>query len=301
MVDGEMIPTIKCPKILGVTFDSSYTFSPHATAICNKVKSRNKVLKSLAGSTWGADKETLLTTYKAIGRSVVSYAAPVWSCQRCDTQWNNIQICQNAALRTATGCLLSSHVDHLDQETKILPVRRHNYMLSKQYLLGCYRRNHPNHHLVDRYPPPRSLKVDLHDLEREVQRYKREPLDQAGLNNIHADTVADALIGYRVNVVLGERPPPIAPEEIDLPRQTRVVLAQLRSGRCSRLNSHRARIDADVQDVCPDCNQGPHDTRHLFNCPARPTRLRPRSLWTHPILVAEFLGLDTQQNQADER
>uniref|UniRef100_A0A1I8NZT9 Reverse transcriptase domain-containing protein n=1 Tax=Stomoxys calcitrans TaxID=35570 RepID=A0A1I8NZT9_STOCA len=57
MVDGEMIPTIKCSKVLGVTFDSSYTFCPFATTICDKIKSRNKVLKSLAGNTWGADKE----------------------------------------------------------------------------------------------------------------------------------------------------------------------------------------------------------------------------------------------------
>ncbi|XP_059220512.1 uncharacterized protein LOC106092951 [Stomoxys calcitrans] len=195
--------------------------------------------------------------------------------------------------------------DHLHKETKILPGQRHNYKLSEQYLLGCCRRDQPNNHLVDRYPPPRSLKLDLHDLERDVQRYKREPLDQAayqaGLDNIHADTVADAVNSYRVNVVLGERPPPIVPKKIDLHRQTRGVLVQLRSGRCSRLNFYRARIDADLQDVFPDCNQGPHDTRHLFICPARPTGLRPRSLWTHPILVAEFLGLDTQQNQADER
>lgn len=33
--------------------------------------SRNKVLKPLAGSTWGADRETLLISYKAVCRSVV--------------------------------------------------------------------------------------------------------------------------------------------------------------------------------------------------------------------------------------
>ena len=83
-----------------------FKFSAQATAICDKMKSRNKVLKALAGSSWGADKETLLTSYNAIGRSVVSYAAPVWSANTSATQWKHIQTCQNAALRTATGCLL---------------------------------------------------------------------------------------------------------------------------------------------------------------------------------------------------
>ncbi|XP_075146473.1 uncharacterized protein LOC142236393 [Haematobia irritans] len=150
---------------------------------------------------------------------------------------------------------------------------------------------------MDTQPPPRNVRVDIHNLEREIQRYKREPLDQAayqaGLNRIHEDTVAEAVRSYKVNPVLGVRPPPIAPEERDLPRQTRVVLAQLRSGKCSRLNSYLSVIDSSVADVCPVCNQGPHDTRHLFSCPAKPTRLTTRSLWTHHTLVAEFLDLPT--------
>lgn len=39
------------------------------------------VLKAVAGRTWGKGKETLIKTYKAIGRSNLNYAAPVWSPQ----------------------------------------------------------------------------------------------------------------------------------------------------------------------------------------------------------------------------
>ena len=102
-VNGVQIPTTKNPKILGVTFDPLFSFNAHTTAIRDKLINRNKVLKSLAGSTWGADKETLLTTYKAIGRSVVNYAAPEWTTNVCETQWRKVQTCQNVALRTATG------------------------------------------------------------------------------------------------------------------------------------------------------------------------------------------------------
>ena len=79
LVDGVQIPTTNYPRILGVTLDSLFRSSAHATAICDRLRSRNNVLKSVAGSTWGTDKETLLTSYKAIGRSVANYAAPVWS------------------------------------------------------------------------------------------------------------------------------------------------------------------------------------------------------------------------------
>ncbi|XP_073847519.1 uncharacterized protein [Musca autumnalis] len=49
------------------------------TTTCDKLRCRNKVLKFLADSTWGANKETFLTTYNAIGRYVVSNVVPVWS------------------------------------------------------------------------------------------------------------------------------------------------------------------------------------------------------------------------------
>ena len=44
-----------------------------------RVKSRSKILKAIIGSTEGKDKDTLLDTYNAIGRSLIEYAVPVWT------------------------------------------------------------------------------------------------------------------------------------------------------------------------------------------------------------------------------
>ena len=62
----------KKPKVIGVTLDTHLTFTQHCNNIAVKVQRRSNVLKALAGSTWGCDKETLLTTYQAIGRSILS-------------------------------------------------------------------------------------------------------------------------------------------------------------------------------------------------------------------------------------
>lgn len=51
----------KIPQDPRVTFDIMFK-SSQATAICNKIISRNKVPRGLAGSTWGEDKETLLNS-----------------------------------------------------------------------------------------------------------------------------------------------------------------------------------------------------------------------------------------------
>ena len=62
--------------VLGVTLDTQLTITQHCNNIAVKVQQRNNVLKALVGSTWGYDKETLLTTYQVIGRSMRSTAAP---------------------------------------------------------------------------------------------------------------------------------------------------------------------------------------------------------------------------------
>ena len=108
-VNGTQLPTVKQPKILGVTFDSMFTFGPHAKNIQGRVQNRTNVLKSLAGSTWGKDKETLQTTYKAVGRPLLNYAAPIWSPQLQDSNWKKLQTAQNAALRAITSCHLMAH------------------------------------------------------------------------------------------------------------------------------------------------------------------------------------------------
>ena len=59
-LNSSLIPLEKNPKILGVTFDPQLTFGPHAKTVVKKVATRLRVLKALAGTDWGHDKEDLL-------------------------------------------------------------------------------------------------------------------------------------------------------------------------------------------------------------------------------------------------
>ena len=113
------------------------------------------------------------------------------------------------------------------------------------------------------------------------------------LKEIHTSDVRTEIINNSHNPVLNEPAPPIHNDELKLPRKTRSTLSQLRSGYSSYLNSYLSRINGDnnVQNKCSDCNQTPHDTNHLFNCPAKPTQLTVRSLWDRPIETADFLNL----------
>ena len=71
------LPLEKNPKVLGVTLDPLFTFSPHVRVVAKKARERLRILKALAGTTWGQDKETLLISYKALIHSTTYTNKPV--------------------------------------------------------------------------------------------------------------------------------------------------------------------------------------------------------------------------------
>ena len=151
----QVLPLEKKPKVLGVTLDTHLTFTQHCNNIAVKLQQSNNVLKALAGSTWGCDKETMLTTYQAIGRSMLSYCCPVWTPSPMDTNWSRLQRAHNSALRIATGYPKMTDVSELHQEARQLLVRQHNEPISLQFVIACHLPQHPCHQLCHRMPDDR--------------------------------------------------------------------------------------------------------------------------------------------------
>ena len=138
-------------KILGLTFDNGLIWGPQCSLSCHKAAKRVNTLKALSGTTWG-QQETLLNSYKAFVQSVLEYACPVWTPAAAPSTIENLQKVQNAALRVATGCTTMSSIQHLHDECKILPIRRHIRMKSVQQQLTHHIRNHPGSRLRKRTP-----------------------------------------------------------------------------------------------------------------------------------------------------
>ena len=292
----QLVPLEKTPKLLGVTFDTMYTFSHHIKNSVQKAKTKLNILQCLTGTDWGQDKETLITTYKSIGRSVLEYGAPIWTPIICAENWTKLQTVQNKALKIATGCYKITKEDHLHQECKVLPVKDHCKMVTKQHLLNSYLPDHPGNKHLTLPRPPRKKKLSMYSYLPEVAEYS--PLNnkkevRLAMNKVHTISVRDSLNKLAVNRVLQTKPPEIHPSELQLERKTRTQLSQLRSGFSNLTNSYRCRCDNTntISDICPECNQSPHDVNHLFNCTENPTILTPRDLWTQPILASEFLKL----------
>jgi len=60
-----------------------------------------------------------------------------------------------------------------------------------------------------------------------------------------------------------------------------------------------SRIDSDIQNICPNCQEAPQDTTHIFNCTSKPTQLTNSSLWDKPQKAASFLGLYEEKRSND--
>ena len=160
-ISAPKLPLVRNPKLLGVYLDIFFSFNTHCVQVANRVSKRNNVLKALAGTNWGQQKEMILLTYKALGRLIANYAAPVWSTNASDTSLGKIQRTQKGALRVITGSHKMSHIDHLHSETKMLLVEDHLNLLSAQYLVHCLDTENICDHITTLDHPPREMKETL--------------------------------------------------------------------------------------------------------------------------------------------
>ena len=131
------LPLERSPKILGVIIDPSLSIHKHCSYVTDMIDKRNNKLNALVELSWGQDKDTLLRTYNALGKSSAIYAVPVWSTNASDSSFKKIQTAQNAAMGTATGAHKMASIDHLHQESITLKVRGHSDMVSAHYLMNC--------------------------------------------------------------------------------------------------------------------------------------------------------------------
>ena len=291
------IPTEKHPKLLGVTFDPLFSFSTHASIVARKATSRLNLLRALSDTKFGHDKEVLLGTFKQYLRSVTDYAAPIVFPNYSTTSLEKLQKIQNRALRLALGCHNAASIDHLHAEAQELPVSQHLRLLSAQFLARTLQPSHPSYGVVTRPPGRRLIKHTLRSkVIDDVQPFLDANGDlppgtyQAAINSIHTNIVAETVRNQSHNRVLDAPPPPISKQEKRLPRITRAILSQLRSGMCSRLKDYQLMIGRVTDSVCPECYMGQQNVRHLFECPRFPTPLIPHDLWSFPCDVASYLS-----------
>ena len=160
-INNTLIPTVQHPKILGLTFDPKLTYNQHIDNTKEKATKTTKLLKTLTSTTWGKQKETIVTTYKTITRPVIEHASTIWSSTASKTNINKLQTIQNIALRTATGCTADTNTQHLHDETLVLPIKNHLQLQASQIRQKSQKPSHPLHNLIQQQNPKRQIKNSI--------------------------------------------------------------------------------------------------------------------------------------------
>ena len=206
------MPLVKCPRILGVYLDPS--FNKHSQYVTERVSGRNNILKALAGTSWGQQKET---TDDLKGSRQIDHQLRRVESKPTRHQLQKIKYTQNEALRIATGCHKMSSIDHLHTEAEMLKVKEHSELLSAQYLARCLEPGNVCHPITTRATPERQMKETLYTRHRDnVEPMMVKNDRKATLQALHTVAVVKAVQCHKRNVVLDGRPPPIRSSEKEL-------------------------------------------------------------------------------------
>jgi len=104
---------------LGIVFDKHLTWRPHLQTVIIKTRNRLSVLKGLTGTTWGLQISSVINTYKAFLRPVLTYRFTAWINASHDV-FKKLQILERRALRIAYRLTLPSPSREL-YDRKIFP------------------------------------------------------------------------------------------------------------------------------------------------------------------------------------
>ena len=78
-------------------------------------------------------------------RPALEYASSVWSPIASSTSIDKLQVMQNAALRTATGCTQDTNIQHLHDEIPHTSIHEHLQLHASQYKRKTQHPSHPLH------------------------------------------------------------------------------------------------------------------------------------------------------------
>ena len=120
-LDGTTLTKETNPVYLGVQLDRQLNMIPFMNALKEKARRRLQLIKRLATTTWGANKETLRQLYLGYVRSSLEYALPIQSVAR-KTMTTSLETVQNQALRLVCGGMRNTPTAACEIDARVEPL-----------------------------------------------------------------------------------------------------------------------------------------------------------------------------------
>lgn len=129
---NKTLPQDDTPKYLGIKFDKKLTWANHINETSKIATQKLSLMKKLAGTTWGADLNTLKQLYVGNVRSTLEYGLSAHS-TAAKTNKDKLNQIQNSALRIMTGAMKSTPITSMEATTGLqsLDERREEKILKQ--------------------------------------------------------------------------------------------------------------------------------------------------------------------------
>ena len=146
-LNNEEIEVVKSYKYLGMVLDSpNLTWNAHINMLKTECTARLNIMRALSGTTWGADRESLMKIYTVMIRSKISYGGQALQAA-CPTNLQKLEVIQNTALRIATGAWRNTCIPALQVEANLMPLKIYleAQNLKHYYKIKAFGQSHPVH------------------------------------------------------------------------------------------------------------------------------------------------------------
>lgn len=111
------VPTV---KYLGVILDDKLNWSSHISSLSGRARKLIHVFRNLR---LAADQKLLISTYKALCQSILTYCICTWGCA-AKTYLLEVERAQRAILKVALGLPYRYSTDCLYKDANVLPIRK---------------------------------------------------------------------------------------------------------------------------------------------------------------------------------
>ena len=153
-LDGVLLDKQANPVYLGAKLDRQLNMVPFIDSLKEKASRRFRLIKRLATTTWGANKETLRNLYLGYVRSAMEQALPLQAIAS-KRATSSLDTVQNQALRLVCGGMRTSPTAacEIDARVEPLDLRRDRAVTESFERYKRFEADHPNRVLVDSWEP----------------------------------------------------------------------------------------------------------------------------------------------------
>ena len=134
-IDGKLLKRELEFKYLGVMYTPNLGLNAHFTQLKEKFYKKQNIFKSIAGTSWGTDTNSLLTFYKGSMRSALEYGNQNFGSFRSNQkEKNSLEVLQNGSLKMALGVPIRTENSIVRIESGTAPLTVRSNQASAIYL-----------------------------------------------------------------------------------------------------------------------------------------------------------------------